>query len=85
MIQLDEKIYFYLLGIIPVLLLIYLAYQWWKKRAQRKFADPKMLRQLAPDRSFFKPQVKLILFLLALALLTLGLVLWSVWYFRWAI
>ena len=64
MIQLDEKAYLYLLGLIPVLLLIYLAYQWWKKRAQRKFADSKMLRQLAPDRSYFKPQFKMILFLL---------------------
>ena len=74
MIQLDEKAYFYLLGILPVLLLIYLAYQWWRKRAQRKFADPNLLRQLAPDRSFFKPQVKMVLFLLALVFLTVGLV-----------
>lgn len=74
MIQLDEKAYFYLLGLIPVLLLLFFVYQWWKKRAQRKFADSKMLRQLAPDRSYFKPQLKMILFLLALALLTLGLV-----------
>ena len=75
MIQLDEKAYLYLLGLIPVLLLIYLVYQWWRKKAQRKFADSNLLRRLAPDRSFFKPQLKMILFMLALALLTLVLTL----------
>lgn len=74
MIQLDEKVYFYLLGILPVLLVIYLAHQLWKRRVQRKFADPALLRQLAPDRSYFKPQVKLGLLLIALSLLVLALV-----------
>jgi Ca-activated chloride channel family protein len=74
MIQLDEKAYFYLLGLIPVLVLAYFAHLWWKRRAQRRFAEPALLRQLAPDRSFFKPHLKLFLLLLGLALLTLGLV-----------
>ncbi|MEJ2162982.1 MAG: VWA domain-containing protein [Robiginitalea sp.] len=74
MIQLDEKIYFYLLGILPLLLVVYVVHHLWKRRTQRKFADPALLRQLAPDRSQFKPQLKLILFLLALAFLTVGLV-----------
>ena len=74
MIQFDEKIFFYLLALIPVLLLIYVVHQVWKRRTQRKFADPNMLRMLAPDRSRFKPQLKLVLFLAALAFLTLGLV-----------
>ena len=74
MIQFDEKFYFYLLALIPVLLLIYVVQQIWKRRTQKRFADPVLLRKLAPDRSLFKPQLKLILFLLALAFLTLGLV-----------
>jgi Ca-activated chloride channel family protein len=74
MIQLDEKAYFYLLGLIPVLVLAYFAHLWWKRRAQRRFAEPALLRQLAPDRSFFNPHLKLFLLLLGLALLTLGLV-----------
>jgi Ca-activated chloride channel family protein len=74
MIQLDEKIYFYLLGVLPVLLVIYLAHQLWRRRTQRRFADPSLLRQLAPDRSLFKPQIKLVLLLSALALLTIALV-----------
>lgn len=74
MIQFDEPIYFYLLLVIPVLLVLYLAHLFWKKRTQRRFADPRLLRRLAPDRSLFKPQLKLLLFLLGLAFLILGLV-----------
>jgi len=51
MIQLDEKVYLYLLGVIPVLLVLFLLHQIWKRRVQRKFADPKLLKDLAPDRS----------------------------------
>ena len=72
MIQFDEPIYFYLLLVIPVLLVLYLAHHIWKKRTQRRFADPRLLRRLAPDRSLFKPQLKLLLFLLGLAFLILG-------------
>lgn len=74
MIQLDEKAYLYLLGLLPVLVLGYFAHLWWKRRAQRRFAEPGLLRQLAPDRSFFKPHLKLFLLLLGISLLTLGLV-----------
>ena len=74
MIQLDEKVYLYLLGVIPVLLVLFLLHQIWKRRVQRRFADPKLLKDLAPDRSMFKPQIKLILLLMALTFLTRGLV-----------
>jgi Ca-activated chloride channel family protein len=74
MIQLDEKTYLYLLGLIPLLLLLFLAHQLWKRRAQRRFADPTLLRDLAPDRSMFKPQIKMVLLLMALTFLTMGLV-----------
>lgn len=74
MIQLDEKTYLYLLLVIPALLLLYLLHHFWKKRTQRRFADSRLLRKLAPDRSLFKPQIKLILFLGAIALLVVGLV-----------
>ena len=74
MIQLDEKIYFYLLGIIPVLIVLFVLVQVWKKRTQKHFADPSLLRRLTPDRSRFKSVLKLLFFLLGLAFLTLGLV-----------
>ncbi len=74
MIQLDEKTYLYLLGILPLLLLLFFAHQLWKRKVQRRFADPRLLKDLAPDRSSFKPQIKMILLLMALTFLTLGLV-----------
>ncbi|WP_318343759.1 VWA domain-containing protein [Flagellimonas baculiformis] len=74
MIQFDEKIYFYLLAIIPIMVLAFLMLQIWKKKTQRRFADPKLLKRLAPDRSSFKSTLKLILFLLGLSFLVLGLV-----------
>lgn len=74
MIQLDEKIYFYLLAIIPVMVLAFFFLQVWKKRTQRHFADYKLLRRLAPNRSSFKSALKLIFLLLGLTFLIVGLV-----------
>lgn len=74
MIQLDEKIYFYLLFILPVIVVLFVLLQIWKKRTQSKFADSLLLKKLTPSKSHFKSTLKLILFLLGLAGLTLGLV-----------
>ncbi len=74
MIQFDDKIYFYLLAIIPVLIVLFVLLQLWKRRTQKKFADSALLRRLTPDRSRFKSGLKLLFFLLGLAFLTLGLV-----------
>lgn len=74
MIQLDEKIYFYLLAVIPLMIALFIAQQLWKKRAQRRFADPRLLKRLAPEMSQFKPGLKLLFLLAGLAFLILGLV-----------
>ena len=74
MIQLDEKIYFYLLGIIPLMIVLFVLLQIWKKQTQKKFANLSLLKRLTPDKSDFKSSVKLILLLFGLAFLTLGLV-----------
>ncbi|SFB68388.1 Ca-activated chloride channel family protein [Flagellimonas taeanensis] len=74
MIQFDQKIYFYLLAIVPVMVLAFLMLQIWKKKTQRRFADSKLLKRLAPDRSSFKSTLKLIFLLLGLSFLVLGLV-----------
>lgn len=74
MIQLDEKTYFYLLFIIPIMIVLFIAQQLWKRRAQRRFASPMLLKKLAPDMSQFKPTLKLLVLLAGLALLVLGLV-----------
>ncbi|MEB8328418.1 VWA domain-containing protein [Flavobacteriaceae bacterium KMM 6897] len=74
MVQLDEKIYFYLLLIIPVMIVIFVALQIWKKRTQRKFADLALLKKLTPSRSNFKSTLKLVFLLLGLSFLIVGLV-----------
>lgn len=74
MIQFDEKIYFYLLGIIPVLVVLFVLLQLWKKRTQKKFADFPLLKRLTPTRSRYKSGLKLFIFCLGIAFLTLGLV-----------
>ena len=74
MIQLDEKSYLYLLSIIPVMVVLFVLLQIWKKRTQRKFADIGLLKRLTPDRSNFKSTLKLIFILLGIASLTMALV-----------
>ncbi len=74
MYQLEEKIYFYLLFIIPVLVVVFLLMQWWKTKKQRSFAQSNLLARLSPDRSIFKPILKLIVLSLAIASLVLALV-----------
>jgi len=74
MIQFDEKIYFYLLGIIPVMIVLFVLLQIWKKKTQKKFSNPSLLKKLTPDKSDFKSSLKLILMLLGFSFLILGLV-----------
>lgn len=74
MIQLDEKIYFYLLSIIPVMVVIYVLLQIWKKRTQKKFATSDLLKRLSPNKSNFKSVLKLIFLIVGLSFLVLGLV-----------
>lgn len=74
MVQLDEKIYLYLLFIIPVMIAFFVLLQFWKNKKQKQFADSILLKRLTPNKSKFKSTLKLIFFLLGLTFLTLGLV-----------
>jgi len=69
MFRFADPIYLYLLAVIPVLAVIrFLTYRNQKKRL-RKFGDPKLLRELMPDVSRFRPAVKFWILQGALALL----------------
>ncbi len=74
MYQLEEPIYFYTLAVIPVMIVIYLLVFWWKKRTQKKFSNPELLKKLAPDKSTFKSTLKLGMLLFGMAFLILSLV-----------
>ena len=71
---LEEKIYLWFLLLIPAVLLLYLIFRIWQKRARSRFARPELLSYLSPNRSSFKPLLKLVLVLLALGALVIGLV-----------
>lgn len=74
MYELDHPYYFYLLALIPVVILLYLALILWKKKARKAFGDSELLEQLAPERSTAKPFVKLLLAVLIIASLSVALV-----------
>lgn len=74
MYQLDEKIWFWVLGIIPVMILIFLTLQIWRYRTQTKFADKQLLNRLSPNKSLFKSILKITVLSLAFACLALALV-----------
>ncbi len=74
MIQLDEKIHFYLLAILPIMALVFLLLQLWKVKVQKRFADKKLLRRLAPNRSILKSSLKMIFLLTGLFFLIIALV-----------
>ncbi|WP_303316814.1 VWA domain-containing protein [Flavivirga abyssicola] len=74
MYQLEEKIWFWVLGVIPVIILLFLVLQFWKYKAQSKFADKRLLKKLSPNTSLFKSILKLGVLSLAFACLAIALV-----------
>ncbi|MFQ3341419.1 MAG: Ca-activated chloride channel family protein, partial [Flavobacteriaceae bacterium] len=73
MYQIDEYQYIYLLTILPVFWLAYVLVLRWKRKVQASFATPELLDVLSPNRSKFKPGLKLVTLSLAIFLLVLGL------------
>lgn len=74
MIQLDQKIYLYALILVPVMVIGFLMLQIWKRKAQRTFSDPRLLKKLAPQKSNFKSALKLIIQALGISCIVLALV-----------
>ncbi len=74
MYQLEEQIWFWLLLIIPIILVLFLVLQIWKQRVQNKFADKRLLNKLSPNRSLIKSLFKIGLFCLAITSLVIALV-----------
>ncbi|MGL5111226.1 MAG: vWA domain-containing protein, partial [Flavobacterium sp.] len=72
--ELDEKKYFYLLFLLPILVVVFLYNLYWKRKKQREFGSVEMVQKLSPDRSSFKAVFKLVVLLLAFAALVVGLV-----------
>jgi len=73
MYQIDAYEYSYLLSALPVLWVIYFLYLRWKKKTQEHFATPELIDSLSPNRSKFKPTLKVVLLSSVLAFLVVGL------------
>jgi len=74
MYELEEKGYLYLLFIIPILAVLFLYVQFWKRKKQKEFGDLDLIQKLSPEKSTFKPILKMVLFLLGLTFIIIGLV-----------
>ena len=72
--QLEEKIWFWVLVIIPVIILLFALVQFWKYRAQKRFANRPLLKRLSPDQSRFKGILKIVVLSLAFGCLAVALV-----------
>ena len=72
--QLEEKIWFWVLGVIPVIFLLFLILQLWKYKTQSKFANKSMLKKLIPNRSIFKSVLKMLVLCLVFFCLAIALV-----------
>ena len=74
MYQLEEKIWFWVLAVIPLIFLVFLVIQIWKHKKQRKFANAATLKKLSPNQSLFKSFLKVLVLSLAFACIALALV-----------
>lgn len=74
MFRLDEKIWFWTLLVIPVIILLFVVLQIWRRSVQKKFADYNLLKRLSPNQSLFKSVLKVLVLCAAFACLSLALV-----------
>ncbi len=74
MYQLEEKIWFWALAVIPAIILLFLIIQLWKYKTQKKFADKQLLKRLSPNKSVFKPVLKISILCLAFLCLTIAMI-----------
>jgi Ca-activated chloride channel homolog len=73
MYQIDAYEYIYFLAILPVFWLAYFLVLRWKRKTQANFASTELLEELSPNRSRFKPGLKIVIMSLAMITLILGL------------
>lgn len=74
MYELEKKLYFYALVLVPAFLGLWVYNRYWRRRKQQEFGQPDKISYLSPDRSTFKPALKFGLSLLGIVLLIIALV-----------
>ncbi len=68
----EFKEYLWLLGAIAPMLILFLLFQYWRKKNLDRFANSYLLAQLTPDISFNKHLIKFILLSLAFEFMVIG-------------
>ena len=74
MYQLEETSYFYILLIIPIMIIGFLFLKTCKKNIQKKYISENLLQFLSPNISNFKPRIKLLFLILFILFSTIALV-----------
>jgi len=74
MYQLEEKIWFWALLVVPAIIVMFILLQIWKNHTQKNFANKHLLDRLSPNRSLFKSILKVLVLSLAFACLAIALV-----------
>lgn len=69
MFRFEDSIFLYLLLVIPLLAVIHYTTNYRRRKRLRKFGDPALMKELMPDVSRFRPNVKFWLMCIALSLL----------------
>lgn len=73
MFRFEYPYHLYVLAALPLVILLFLWAMQWRKRALRRFGNSELIAQLMPERSAYKPLVKLGLLLVAVTLLLIAL------------
>ena len=74
MFELETPQYFYLLTLIPILVVLFLLNLVWKRKKQAQFSDLELFKKLSPGKSTFKPVLKLVVLSSAFVCLVIALV-----------
>ena len=74
MYQIEEPKYFYYFIAVAILFLVYVLNWLWKRKKQREFAGSTLLSRLSPEKSVFKPALKMVFVVLGFSFLILALV-----------
>lgn len=72
MFRFEHPTFLYALALLPILVVVFLFYWHWRKRALNRFAQSSLLPEIMPGVSGYKHPVKFLLLLLSLALLIVG-------------
>ena len=74
MYQIEENIYFYLILVIPIMILGNLFLKKWRKKKQSEFFNKEIFKNLSPLYSDFKSGLKVFLLSISLLMISIGLV-----------